>query len=188
MAFGPVLDGQLLTAPRSEAIAAGAGRDIPLLVASTLEEHRLFLVPTGHAYATTAESLSAAVEHAGWDPRIVDSYAARRPGASPGDLWAAICTDAYFRLPAVRLAEAHHEAGGSSYLYEFAWLTPTDRLGACHALDLPFVFDTTTHPPAKPLLGTHPPWALARRMHAAWIDFAVTAGPTGPTTTSPRGR
>jgi para-nitrobenzyl esterase len=172
MAFGPVLDGQLLTAAPTEAIAAGAGRDIPLLVGSTLDEHRLFLVPTGHADATTVEALSAAVDHAGWDRRIVDTYAANRLGASPGDLWAAICTDAYFRLPAVRLAEAQCQGGGTSYLYEFAWRSPTDRLGACHALDAPFVFDTTAHPAARPLLGTHPHKALAWRVHAAWLQFA----------------
>jgi para-nitrobenzyl esterase len=180
MAFGPVLDGQLLTATPNEAIATGASHGIPLLVGSTLDEDRLFLVTTGYADALTAESLNAAVTHAGWDRRIVDSYAARRPGASPGDLWAAICTDAYFRLPAVRLAEAHHQAGGTSYLYEFAWPTPTDRLGACHALDLPFVFDTTTHPAAQPLLGTHLPRQLAGRVHAAWVHFARHGQPDWP--------
>jgi para-nitrobenzyl esterase len=172
MAFGPVLDGQLLTAPPTEAIAAGAGRGIPLLVGSTLEEHRLFLVPTGHADATTRDELFASVAQAGWGRRIADTYAANRPGASPGDVWAAICTDAYFRLPAVRLAEAHHHAGGTTYLYEFAWPSAVDRLGACHALELPFVFDTTAYPAAQPLLGAHPPRALAIRMHAAWIRFA----------------
>jgi para-nitrobenzyl esterase len=180
MAFGTVLDGQLLTAAPKEAIAAGAGRDIPLLVGSTLDEHRLFLVPTGHADATTVEALSAAVDHAGWDQRIVDTYAANRLGASPGDLWAAICTDAYFRLPAVRLAEAHQKGGGTSYLYEFAWRSPTDRLGACHAVELPFVFDTTAHPAAQPLLGTNPPQQLATAMHAAWLQFARHGHPDWP--------
>jgi len=173
MAFGPVLDGQLLTAPPTEAIGAGAGRDIPLLVGSTLEEHRLFLVPTGHADA-------AAVAQAGWGRRIVDTYAANRLGASPGDVWAAICTDAYFRLPAVRLAEAHLHAGGASHLYEFAWRTSTDRLGACHALELPFVFDTTAYSAAQPLVGSHPPRALATRMHTTWIHFARHGHPDWP--------
>jgi para-nitrobenzyl esterase len=180
MAFGPVLDGQLLTAPPIEAIAAGAGRDIPLLVGSTREEQRLFLVPTGQADATTPEALSAAVARAGWDRRIADTYAANRAGASPGEVWAAICTDAYFQAPAVRLAEAHHHAGGTSYLYEFAWPSPADRLGACHALELPFVFDTVAHPGAQPLLGTHPPQGLARRMRAAWSHFARHGDPDWP--------
>ena len=110
----------------------------------------------------------------------MDTYAADRLGASPGDVWVAICTDAYFRLPAVRLAQAHLHAGGASYLYEFAWRSPADRLGACHALELPFVFDTATHPAAQPLLGTHPPQSLARRMHAAWIHFARHGHPDWP--------
>jgi para-nitrobenzyl esterase len=179
-AFGPVRDGQLLTAEPAGAIAVGAGRDIPLLIGSTMEEHRLFLVPTGQADATTRDALSAAVERAGWDRSLIDTYAARRPGRSPGDLWAAIWTDAYFRLPAVRLAEAHIHAEVTSYMYEFAWRSPVDRLGACHAVELPFVFDTTTHPSTQPLLGAHPPRVLARRVHAAWVHFARHGRPDWP--------
>jgi para-nitrobenzyl esterase len=54
------------------------------------------------------------------------------------------------------------------------WRGPEEscRLGACHAVDLPFAFDTTTHPAAQPLLGTHPPRTLASRVHAAWMHFA----------------
>ncbi len=60
------------------------------------------------------------------------AYRAAHPGGSAGDLLAAIQTDWYWRMPALRLAEAHAKRGASTYMYEFAWRSPqfNDRL-AC---------------------------------------------------------
>lgn len=104
------------------------------------------------------------------------------------------------RIPAIRLAEAHvraqagrtHEAG--TYMYEFAWPSPAfdGRLGAIHALEIPFVFDTLDPAAASvgaagllttllaPLLGTDPPQELAATMHRAWVDFADKGDPGWP--------
>jgi len=58
-------------------------------------------------------------------------------------------------------------------MYQFAWRSPqfNGRLGACHGLDIPFVFDTLPDG-VDPLLGANPPRELAHVMHAAWIAFA----------------
>src|SRR6266498_112675 len=50
-------------------------------------------------------------------------------------------------------------------------------LGACHALEIPFVFDTLGAG-TKPLLGPNPPQKLADAMHASWVGFA-TNGDSG---------
>ena len=72
------------------------------------------------------------------------AYRAAHPGASPGDLLAAIQTDWWWRIPAIRLADAHAKSPAATYMYEFAWRSPQfdGRLGACHALEIAFVFDT----------------------------------------------
>jgi carboxylesterase type B len=77
------------------------------------------------------------------------AYRAAHPGASSGDLLAAIRTDWYWRIPAIRLADAHAQGGSVTYMsvtymYEFAWHSPEfDGLfGACHGLEIAFVFDT----------------------------------------------
>ena len=59
-------------------------------------------------------------------------------------------------------------------MYEFAWRSPqfNGRLGACHALEIAFVFDTLGTG-TEPLLGTEPPQQLADTMHAAWVAFAT---------------
>ena len=42
------------------------------------------------------------------------------------------------------LADAHAPAPGGTFMYEFGWPSPImdGRLGSCHALEMPFVFDT----------------------------------------------
>jgi para-nitrobenzyl esterase len=65
-------------------------------------------------------------------------------------------------------------------MYEFAW--PSPGLGAVHALEVPFVFDTADPdaPLFGPLLGPAPPQELARTMHAAWVAFATNGDPGWP--------
>ena len=89
----------------------------------------------------------------------------------------------------MRLADAHATAPGGTFMYEFAWPSPAfgGRLGACHALEIPFVFDTLDLGRRQMLggaLGENPPQQLADTMHRAWVDFAPTAIPGGRATTS----
>jgi carboxylesterase type B len=59
-------------------------------------------------------------------------------------------------------------------MYEFAWRTPqfNGLLGACHGLEISFVFDTLGKE-SELLLGTDPPQQLADTMHAG-AAFAAT--------------
>ena len=70
-------------------------------------------------------------------------------------------------------------------MYEFAWRSPVfgGMFGACHALEIPFVFDTLDLGPAQmqgSLLGDEPPQAVADAMHGAWVAFAATGDPGWP--------
>jgi para-nitrobenzyl esterase len=178
MAFAPVLDGELIAARPVDAIAAGAGRECDLLLGTTTDEMGLFLVPTGVSASVTDEMLSGLVAARGVDPAIAAVYAANRPGASPGETLVAILTDMFFRVPTLRIAEGHARVGGATFTYEFAWRTPVQELGgACHALELPFVFDTLAERGAEELAGPNPPQALADGMHAAWVAFATRGDP-----------
>lgn len=104
-------------------------------------------------------------------------------GASAGDLLAAIQTDWYWRIPAILLADARMKNAKTAptFMYEFAWRSPqfNGLLGACHALEVPFVFDTLGNG-TEPLLGTDPPQQLADTMHAAWVAFAASGDPCWP--------
>ena len=65
-------------------------------------------------------------------------------------------------------------------MYEFGW--PAPGLGAVHALEIPFVFDTldADSPLFRPLLGSDPPPQLARSVHGAWVSFAAHGDPGWP--------
>jgi para-nitrobenzyl esterase len=80
------------------------------------------------------------------------------------------------------MADAHATtARASTYMYEFAWRSPQSggRLGAAHAVEIPFVFDTLGLG-TEPLLGRDPPQPLATAMHKAWVAFAAMGDPGWP--------
>jgi para-nitrobenzyl esterase len=55
--------------------------------------------------------------------------------------------------------------------------------GACHALEIPFVFGALDHPGAELVLGGAPGedvWALSHRLQDAWLAFARTGDPSTP--------
>ncbi|QNN52157.1 carboxylesterase/lipase family protein [Nocardioides mesophilus] len=175
MAFIPVVDGDLLPEHPLRALEAGASQDVPLLTGTTTEEFRFFVVPVGLAAAMTEEGLAAFAAGRGIEPRVLEVYRANRPGASPGDLLAALVTDVYFRRPMLAMVAARGSA--PSWVYEFAW--PSDRfdLGAAHAVDIPFVFDALQAKGASGLVGDSAPQSLAEEMHASWVRFATTGDP-----------
>jgi para-nitrobenzyl esterase len=177
MAFIPVIDGDLVPVHPLAGIAEGAGSAAPLLTGTTTDEYRLFLVPTGIAGQITDEGLDALLPLLGIGSAVADLYRANRPGASPGDVFAALLTDRFFRLPALAVADARASGPASTYVYEFAWKSPVHGLGACHSLEIPFVFDNLIAEGAEQALGSAPPAALAERMHAAWLAFARDGDP-----------
>ena len=171
----PVIDGDVIPAPPLDRIAAGVGGDVDLLVGTNTDEHRMFLVPGGAIEHVTQEALVAVVGAYGLPVEAtLAAYRAAHPDASAGDLLAAIQTDWYWRIPAIRLADAHATGSAPTYMYEFAWRSPQfdGLLGACHALEIAFVFDTLGNGTA-PVLGADPPQQLADTMHAAWVTFAT---------------
>ncbi|MGW5269469.1 carboxylesterase/lipase family protein [Rhodococcus sp. NPDC003994] len=174
MAFQPYVDGDVVPAEPYSRIADGAGAEVEILIGTTSEEHAFFLVPAGIVPHITEDYLAAILAGYRLDPAALDVYRAQLPDASPGELMIAIMTDWFFRMPAVRIAEAH-----PAHVYEFTWRSPLfdGNLGACHALELPFVFDVLDKPETARITGPTPPQALADEMHRAWVDFVRTGNP-----------
>jgi carboxylesterase type B len=174
MLWQPVIDGDAIPARPMDRIVAGAGADVDVLIGTNTEECRLFLVVAGAIEHITTEALAGAVAAYGLPvDATLAAYRAAYPDAGAGDLLAAIQTDWWWRIPAVRLADARANSASATYMYEFAWRSPqfNGLLGACHGLEIAFVFDTLGDG-TEPLLGTDPPQQLADTMHAAWVAFA----------------
>ncbi|MBQ0852611.1 carboxylesterase family protein [Streptomyces sp. BH-SS-21] len=180
-AFGIVVDGDLVPRDPLEALIEGdVAKDVELLVGWTSEEYRLWLAPTGlleRLDRLGPVALTAARARCRCGPEVPRGYRLARPGTSTADLVGQLVTDFLLRVPLHRLADAHR---APSHVYEFAWPSNIAGLGACHALELGFVFDTVGVPEAAMLAGPGAPQSLADEMHAAWVRFAVTGDPGWP--------
>jgi len=142
MPFAPSVDGDLLDRPVLDAMAAGRGTDVALLIGTTRDELRLFADPTGAQLDDERLARRVARLVPGRDPlEVIAVYrCALESGAGNGDVWEAIRTDARMRMPTLGLAEARAASGAPAFVYRFDWAAP--GLGAAHAIDLPFTFGT----------------------------------------------
>jgi para-nitrobenzyl esterase len=182
--FLPVRDGDLISTQPVDAVRQGASATVDLLIGTNSQEMNLYYVPTGLLnLIDNDEKVCTSIGGRHPQPeKLAAAYRASRPGASSGELFSAIMTDWMFFLPSVRLAEAHSLHAGGTYLYEFAWPSPAcgGKLGACHGLELGFVFDTLDTPGLtgpQGLVGENPPLELARRIHHTWTTLAATGDP-----------
>ncbi|MZF52545.1 carboxylesterase family protein [Streptomyces sp. SID5594] len=179
--FQLVVDGELLTQGPAEALRTGsAAAGVGLLLGTNTEEYRLWFVPGGLTERISRLKLRLALLKFKVPNATARTYRANRPDATPGELLGALATDLLLRVPLNRLADARAGAPASTYVYEFGWPSPVQRLGACHALELGFVFDTLAHPDTMALTGPDAPQELADAMHRAWVEFATTGDPGWP--------
>jgi para-nitrobenzyl esterase len=180
--FAPTVDGSVLPAAPLTSFAAGQGGNVPLLIGSNRDEARLFLVAAGTIDLIDEPTLAAVAGAYGLSGEALAVYRASRAGASPGDLLAAVITDWFFRIPPIRVAEARAVASAASdtWMYRFDHPDPRDNFGfgACHAAEIPFVFDTATRGELRPLIGDAPSATVANAAHRVWVDF-VTRGDPG---------
>jgi para-nitrobenzyl esterase len=181
--FGPVIDGTLLPRQPFDPDATPVSADIPLIIGDCTHEASLFLAhddKVWHRTLTEAELRSrvAAVAGEAQADRVVALYQRLMPDASPADRLIATLTDSNFRVRSLLTAERRaRQRGAPVWMYSFAWQTPLfdGRLGAPHAIDVPFTFDTLECTNATDRsAGAH---ALAARMSGTWAAFARNGVP-----------
>ena len=176
--YGQVIGDDLIPRAPLDAVLAGAGADIPIMVGWTSEEYRLFLVPSGFIDRVGRGLFALARLRYGIGPRILRAYRQAHPGANRGVLLGEVLIDQLLRLPLTRIADSRlARPGAATHVYEFAWGSPVGRLGAAHAMEIGFVFDRLNSPDWIRLAGDNAPQDLADEMHAAWVRFATTGTP-----------
>jgi para-nitrobenzyl esterase len=180
LAYAPVVDGTTRMDRADRIVAEGGARDIELMVGDCEDEYRLFLFGMGEAMAQLIPDPDVEAFLPGHTrDEIFKVYGAGREASSVRDLAAAVATDGVFAIPSIRLAEAQIAAGGSVRMFRFSWPTPVleGKVGACHAIDLPFVFDALAF--WTGFVGPDAPQSLATDIHSAWVRFATTGDPSG---------
>src|SRR5205085_12069047 len=139
--FIPVFGDDVLPEKPIDALRKGAGRDVDLLIGTNEEEMNLYFVPTKIRGRAPGILLKWLLRRS--HPRAGEALKAYGwgKGRKAGHVFTQAMHDLVFRGPARRFAEEHR---GRTHVYEFDWKSPAcgGELGACHAIELPFVFKT----------------------------------------------
>ena len=195
--YQPVIDRRVIPEPPIEAIRKGFSSGVPILIGTTLDEFKLFAAMTPRLQSISDDQAAKRVSRLfpGGDIEraraLLDVYrrerATRGEDASPYELFCSIVTDWVFRVPADRLAEAQSAQNPRVFSYRLDWRSPLGDgiLGACHAIDLPFVFGTQRL--ARRWVGRGEEVdALATKIGDAWVAFASSGDPSTASLAWPR--
>jgi para-nitrobenzyl esterase len=104
--FAPVIDGEVLPVTPWQALAAGAAREVPLIVGHNRDECRLFLAMGGQLGKISDEQAARSLRALGPGPDGERAYRAAFPGASAESLYELVQNDWVFRMPTLHLAQA----------------------------------------------------------------------------------
>jgi para-nitrobenzyl esterase len=144
-------------------------------------------LPDGAALEATAAAIAAryelmigATKHdaspfVALEPRLSRVRRLGALGRGIAELATSAATHRVFAQPARAPVQAVRAAGGKACEYRFDWRPPGSELGACHCIELPFLFGTDEAWAAAPMLGASEPAsrvALARALRARWARFA----------------
>jgi len=192
--FSPSVDRGLLGGQHpQDLIASGQGSQVPLLIGTNRDEWNLFALdslPDWSKPMDDEEVVSRLARKLPRDkvdaaPGLLEAYRAsrRERGLAHGNraLLRALEGDLRFRIPSVRFAELYRQRVPETYLYLFSYESPALRgeLGACHALELPFVFGTYDGPNQERFAGQGDTVvALSSTMRESWTNFAKTGTST----------
>jgi para-nitrobenzyl esterase len=188
LAFRPLIDGDTIPIHPLREFRLGNCKNIDFMIGTNLNEAKLFtsLDPTiskinDEKYIIGFLAMMGInIDKA---KSILNTYKNAREGKysnEPKELLDAIATDMMFRIATIRLLEAQSVHQSNTYNYLFTCQTPLldGKLGACHALELPFIFHTLEDPTMKEFLGRRSNLEpLSEKMMDAWISFTHTGNP-----------
>jgi len=186
--FQPVVDGDFLPKPPLEAVREGLSAEVGLMIGTTRDEWKLFGFLDPSLQGLDREGLVARLSGHTPDPAaLVEAYRKAHEAeglpAEARDLYFALETDRVFRIPAHRLAEAQHAHGAPVYFYRYDWEAGFGggMLGACHAVELPFVFGATGGEGADFFAAVGPEAErMAELTMDTWLAFARSGDPSHP--------
>lgn len=192
MTLMPVVDGDFLPQRPVDAVAGGAAADIPLLAAVMRDEWNLFVYQPQFAGGRNekAEQLDedrlrqlferALPGRGGQALAFYRTVRGRRNNDKLVDLLCWLETDRMFRVPTQRLLAAQAARQPNTWAAQFTWESPQfgGVLGACHVVDVPFVFGGTGSPVGQFFTGGGAAAeALSASVMASWVAFARSGVP-----------
>jgi para-nitrobenzyl esterase len=180
--FLPVLDGEFLCMDPTSDKAALKAAWCPMIAGVTREEHAAFhyLDAAFHAQASALiETRFTAAYGTQGATELVRARARRVPATD-----SAVLIDHGSRQRFVRgtfdYLDARSNSAAPTWAYVFAWQSPTPGIGACHCIELPFVFGNLPMWHGAPMLGDAPEAELEGLAHlfgGALAQFAHSGDP-----------
>ena len=188
LSWEPVVDGDFLpTDPVTEDSFAEAGRDIPLLIGSNLNEWETVDLMSNQAETQydnkttwTEEETRQHLEEKYGDQtdEIVDAFLKAYPHRTAAD---ALYVDSrVIRLPILKIMSHKAGQGGAPvYAYMFNWESPVlpGTIMAFHTSEIPFVFNNIDKAVMQ-IGGGEEARRIEDAMSQAWINFARTGDPS----------
>jgi para-nitrobenzyl esterase len=175
-AFTPVVDGSYLTHHPFDPSAPPESRDVPVIIATTLEDAALRLTNwdlTDRGLATLLDE-----RFKGKSAEILEVYRAVAAGKTPYLVQAQILTDTQVRSRAITQAERKAAQGGAPvWMYIWEWATPAfdGKLGAVHGHDVDASFNLYRNGICG--AGDKTGRQMARRLASTFVAFAKTGSP-----------
>lgn len=173
--FCPTVDGKYVTDPSFDPDAPEISRNIPMILGSNKNEFTYDNDPvlTADEVMKSLEKTLGKEKAAGY----MKAYDAAYPGHAPQE---ALYTDLFLRKAAVKMADAKSAQGAAPvYMYFFSWTPDGNALGACHGMELPFVFNNIALQ-REMTGGTPDAYMLSDKISSAWISFIKTGNPNVP--------
>ncbi len=191
LAFRPLIEGETLPIHPLKAFQDGDCKDIDFMIGTNLEEAKLFTALDPEiSKINNVDGEKVLIGYLGRlgvditkSKAMIDTYKQAREGSFSTDLKEilnALITDYIFRISTIRLLEAQSNHQSNTYNYIFTWPSPgfNGNLGSCHALEIPFVFNTLNDPGFEVFVGKSPDLdAISHKVMDAWIAFARTGNP-----------
>jgi para-nitrobenzyl esterase len=177
-AYSPMIDGDTLPQHPSAMIAQGSAANVAILAGTNRDEWRLFAMMSGGPKVDEVQLKRIFGDEA---RQALAMYTEARADKSPELAWIDIMSDWVFRMPEIHLAEGQVRQGVPVWMYRFDWESPAfgGVLGAAHAMDIPFVFNTLDVGLSRTFTGDSPSrQPLADLMHASWAAFIRSGNPS----------
>ncbi len=185
MAFQLVRDVAPIANRTSSIFEVGEIAHMPLLIGSTLDEGHAWMAQDEELRAQKDFDLIVELARNAFNEDGSGLPAGRREKAGkPWELLSAVLTWKVFERTALDYCARHSAAGGAAFAYRFDWRpAAAARYGACHCIEIPFLFDNLENWPDPAMMAGHNPAlykTLARATQDIWIAFAHNGNPQTP--------
>lgn len=182
--FMPVLDGDLLPRDPHTTLRTGRTSECDVMIGVTREELAAFYVHDHRLDELSDDALVELFRREMGDEAsaAISRIRSERVPATPRAILGDLHTDSAFMTPSLDVAGAPSGGSLNTFAYFFDWRAQASGMGACHCLDLPFLFGNFDVWSSAPMLRGAERGeleALSRVFRAAVASFVATGNPNG---------